>query len=101
MTLERVLDRLDTLLDRQAEMNAILAKQETSLKEHIRRTDLLEAIAADQREELDVRIEALQAQLKPIETHVSMLRGAGKVAAAILSVIGVAAAIAKVIVEIL
>jgi hypothetical protein len=74
MDIERIHDKLDALNDKQAEMNAILAVQAEQLRIHILRTDQLEALAQDYRDEMLEKV-------TPIEAHVQMLKGAGKLAA--------------------
>lgn len=49
----KILEKLDTISSDMSEMKVTLAKQEVSLQEHIRRTNLLEG------------------KLQPIEEHVS------------------------------
>jgi len=65
-------EKMDVLLKQQGEMNVILALQEVSLAEHIKRTDILEA------------------KLEPVEKHVDAVNvilkiiGALSVAATII-----------------
>lgn len=56
----RLFDKLDSLDERLNNIDITLAKQETSLAEHIRRTNLLEE------------------KLEPVEKHVTMLNGVAK-----------------------
>ena len=52
--------KLDKIVDKIGSIDSTLASQHTSLREHIRRTELLEA------------------QLRPVEKHVAMIQGALK-----------------------
>jgi hypothetical protein len=88
MDIERIHDKLDTLIDKQSEMNAILAVQAEQLRIHILRTDQLEALAQDYREEMLDKVE-------PIEEHVQMLKGAGKAMAIVGTVVGLVLAALK------
>lgn len=79
MDSNRIDEKLDVIIEKQAEMNTILAVQAEQLRIHIARTDALEALAQDYREEADEQREAMLEKLRPIEDHVTMLRGASKV----------------------
>jgi len=70
--IERIETKVDKVLEQQAEMNNVLAKQHEQLIYHIRRTDLLEQ------------------ELKPIAEHVTVVKG-------IIRLIGVGAAVAAII----
>jgi len=72
VTIERVFEKLDDIASKQADMNAILASQAVELKDHIRRTALLEEA-----------VEVIRADVKPIEQHVAKVGLAAKIAAAI------------------
>lgn len=70
--LERVEDKVDGIAKDVSAINSTLSAQHESLKEHIRRTELLEA------------------ELKPVKRHVDMVSGAIKaitVAGAIIALI--------------
>ena len=58
-------EKLDVLIEEQHSMNIILAKQEVSLAEHIKRTNILES------------------KLEPVEKHVSMVNAGLKIIGAI------------------
>lgn len=68
--LDKVEDRLDT-------MDKTLVKQEENLKEHMRRTDLLEK------------------DMQPVKKHVAMVHGAFKLIGLIGTLIAIAVGIAK------
>ena len=85
---ELVLEKLDKIADKQAEMTAILAVQSEQLKHHIARTDALEALVHDNYEHLEDR-------LIPVQEHVVMLRGMTKVLAVAGAVLGMLIGIAK------
>lgn len=77
--INKKLDRLDERLDCIQTLQAVHTEQ---LKEHMRRSDLLER-----------RIEQVDLELKPVEKHVAMVNGAfkllgfiGTIAAAILAI---------------
>lgn len=89
MDSNKINEKLDIIIDKQSEMNVILAVQAEQLRIHIARTDALEALAQDYREEADEQRESMIAKLRPIEDHVTMLRGAGKV----FAVLGAVAAL--------
>lgn len=96
MDSNKINEKLDIIIDKQSEMNVILAVQAEQLRIHIARTDALEALAQDYREEADEQRESMIAKLRPIEDHVTMLRGAGKVFAILGSVLALALAALKI-----
>lgn len=75
--LDRVLDKLDKLDERLDSVDKTLVKQEASLSEHIRRTELLED------------------DLKPVKAHVAQVNGAMKFIGLLSLVLGIIAAIAQ------
>jgi hypothetical protein len=66
--LERVIQQLDTLDSRLDSVDRTLVKQEENLKEHMRRTELLEK----QHDKL------LHEELLPIKSHVEQVKGITK-----------------------
>lgn len=86
---ERVLTKLDKIEDQLADMNATLKVQAQQLREHMRRTEVLEMLAQDYRDESDAWREAMLDKVKPIEDHVTMLRGAAK----LFAILGAVAAL--------
>ena len=81
-------DKLDTVLDKiDDRLNSIditLAKQSTSLQEHIRRTELAEE-----------NIELLRTEIKPLSQHVVTINSLAK----IISVLAAIAVIARLFLE--
>jgi len=77
--IELKLDRLDERLDK---ISITLTSQAVTLKEHVRRTNIAEQ-----------RIDSLGLDLKPIQRHVSQIRGVGK----FIGLLGTLSAIAAVI----
>lgn len=69
--IKRFEDKLDKVVEKQAEMGATLSAQHTSLQEHMRRTTLIEN------------------QLMPIKTQADMIKGAVKLLALIGIIIGI------------
>lgn len=72
--LERVYDRQEKLVDSVHEINITLAKQHISLEEHIRRSQAAEEAIA-----------IMRTELKPIESHVVVMKAIMKIGAALLS----------------
>jgi len=69
--LDRIEDKVDTIVDKIGSIDATLAAQHVSLKEHIRRTALLEA------------------EIKPVKRHVDMVNGALKLLGLISLLLGI------------
>lgn len=76
---ERILNKLDKMEDQLAKMNATLKVQAQQLREHMRRSETLEMLAQDYRVEADAWRVAMLDKIKPVEDHVTMMRGASKV----------------------
>jgi len=57
--MKKLEEKIDQLIDTQQDMNETLIRQELNLKEHMRRTEILED------------------EIKPIVKHVAMVKGAG------------------------
>lgn len=74
---KRVLEKLDKMDDRLNSVDKTLAEQHVSLKDHIRRTEILEE------------------QVKPIEDNMTMAKGVLKFIGFGATAIGAAVAIAK------
>lgn len=79
MDSNRIYEKLDKIDDQLATMNATLKVQAQQLREHMRRTEVLEMLSQDYRDESDAWREAMLVKLKPVEDHVTMLKGAAKV----------------------
>jgi uncharacterized protein YaaN involved in tellurite resistance len=80
--LGRILDKIDTIDSSLTEISVTLGKQEVSLSEHIKRTNLLEE-----------RIELLREEMRPVEKHVFYMHGALKALGVVSLIIGVLVAI--------
>lgn len=79
MDSNRIYEKLDKIDEQLATMNATLKVQAQQLREHMRRTEVLEMLSQDYRDESDAWREELLAKIKPVEDHVTMLKGAAKV----------------------
>ncbi len=69
-TLNRIFNKLEAIDEKQAIMGEVQVKHEENLREHMRRTELLEQ------------------ELRPVKKHVEQVRGASKLIAALVPVIG-------------
>lgn len=68
------------------QLTATAAAQQVSLEEHMRRTEANEK-----------HLELIESRVSPLEAHVSMWAGAGKVLAILGTLAGIAAAVYKVL----
>ena len=75
--LERILDRIDNLVNEMSEIKVILAKQEAAIEEHIYRTNLLEE-----------SVEALRKEVEPVKKHVTYVEIALKLVGGIAVLVG-------------
>lgn len=76
---KRVEEKLDKVADDISQINITLAKQEVSLAEHIRRTNVLEQ------------------KLEPVEKHVAMVNGGLKIVGIVALLVGIIEGIVKII----
>jgi len=75
--LERIEDKLDKVSDHISSIDVTIAQQHLSLKEHIRRTNLLEQ------------------DMKPVKQHVIMINGVLKFIGLLATLLGLAATFTK------
>ena len=75
------LDKIDERIDR---VDVTLVKQEVNLKEHMRRTELLES-----------QHENLKDALVPVNAHIHQIKGAGKLIGILSAAVAVAGSVAK------
>jgi len=80
--LGRIMDKIDSIDSSLNDMAITLAKQEVSLAEHIKRSNLLEE-----------RLELLREEMRPVEKHVFYMHGALKALGVLSVVVGVVLAI--------
>lgn len=83
-----IIEKLDKIADKQAEMTAILAVQAEQLRIHVARTDALETL-------VQLHYEELYDEILPIRDHVSIIKGIGKALAALLALAGFVVALLK------
>ena len=84
--LEPYVTKLDRIADDITEIRVTQGSQATDLAHHIRRTDLLED-----------RVEQLAVSIEPVKAHVQQVRGVGIFLGVVLTVIGIAAALLKLV----
>jgi len=77
--LHRIENKIDKVVEHIASIDVTLGEQHVSLKDHIRRTEILEE------------------QIKPISRHVDMVVGVGKFLSWFAGAVGFAAAVAELI----
>lgn len=75
--IERVLNKIDSLDDKLASIDKTLAKQETNLELHMKRSDHLETL-----------IELQSKRLEPVERHVSNVTFLIKIVAGLIAIGG-------------
>jgi len=80
-----IIHRLESIYSDVGEIKITAAKQEENLKEHMRRSDLLE-------EEVNL----LKTQLKPLQNYLVMLQGLAKALALIGVAVSIIAGLAKI-----
>jgi chromosome segregation ATPase len=84
--LDKIDAKLDKIDERLGSIDVTLAKQEVNLKEHMRRTHLNE-----------VSIAKIKDDIVPINKHINMLEGVLKFFGVISLLVGIVAAVVKVI----
>lgn len=75
-----ILKKLDDMDDKINNIDKTLVRNTASLEEHIRRTELLEGA------------------MKPVQEHVSMMKGAAKLIGYVSVIVGIAVALVKFVV---
>lgn len=83
-------NKLDKILDTQITHGKLLAVQTAQLKEHMRRSDLLE-------KKIDIEIKAIEEDIEPLEDHVKGVRFMGKAIIGLGAVSGAILAILKLV----
>ena len=81
--MDRLLEKLDKIEEKIANIDVTLAKQHVSLDTHIKRTDLLEKLVNEIRKE----------EIAPISKHVARVEGALKFVGFLSVLIGIAAGV--------
>lgn len=84
--IDKVNNKLDQIIDKQYSIDKTLVKQEASLSEHIRRTDLLEK-----------KIEMTDNDLRPVIRHVNGMKFLGKSLVVLSLIIGIILGMVKLI----
>ena len=84
--LSKIEDKIDQVKEHIASIDITLAGQHESLKAHMRRSDLLER-----------HLEMVQAEIKPIERHVTMVNGALKLLGLTSIIVGCIAGVLEII----
>ena len=83
---DRLDDKLSGLQEDVNEIKVLDAEQNAQLAQHMKRSDLLE-----------IRVEQVQSEIKPIQTHIDMVKGAFKLVAVSATVVGMVAALIKIV----
>lgn len=82
--LKSIEKKVDKVEERLGSIDVTLVKQEENLKEHMRRTELLEN-----------QHQLFQDQLEPIKSHVDQIKGAGR----LIAILGAAATVVGALVQ--
>lgn len=72
---ERLLDKMDLLVDSVADLRVIVAKQEENIRYHIKRTDLLEQQVEISKKEFLENIKPIQKHVVYVETFLKIMGG--------------------------
>jgi phage-related tail protein len=87
--LERAIHQLDKIDDKMESVDKTLVRQEENLREHMRRTELLEIQHEDLKHNLNT-------ELEPVKSHINQVKGAVKILSFAIPIIGaIAGAIYK------
>lgn len=84
--LERMLDKLDALDERLNKIEVTLERNTVTVEDHARRSDLLE-----------MALEQIWDEIKPVQAHVDKVEGALKVFGGLCAAVGALAAILKIV----
>lgn len=94
---DRLLAKQDQMCDDIGEIKVILARQEESLRHHIRRTELAEEAIQINREQLDVSLKQLEVDLLPVKKHVDLVNAGFKIISGLGVLVAIAVGIIKII----
>lgn len=89
-TIERLIELQDKISEDITQIKVIQAKQEENLREHMRRTQILE-------ERQDKFVEHFDTELKPIKSHINLIEAGLKIGGIGAAIISMLATILKVI----
>lgn len=89
-TIERLVEQQDKIMENITEIKVIQAKQEENLREHMRRTELLE-------ERQDRFVSHFDDELKPIKSHISFIEAGLKIGGISAAVVSFVASVIKLI----
>ena len=84
--LDYIITKIDKITEDINDIKVLDAEQNAQLAQHIKRSDLLET-----------RVEQVHAEIKPIQTHVDMVKGGLKLIAIIGTIVGILVAIKELI----
>lgn len=99
----KVNDVYDKLVEHQGqiaedigEIKVTLARQEESLRHHIRRTELAEEAISLNRKHLDIAIEKLNKDFEPVKSHVQLINSGFKIVGGVSVLVSIIAGIVKI-----
>lgn len=90
--MEEILKQLNSIAKDISQIKVIVAVQSEQLKEHMRRTNLLEVRIEQVSKDSKIQTEAIENSIKPVQKHVDQINGALKLIgliATLVSIIGV------------
>lgn len=94
---DRLLAKQDQMSDDIAEIKVILARQEESLRHHIRRTELAEEAIDINRQQLDASLKQLDIDLLPVKKHVDLVNAGFKIVSGLGVLVAIIVGIIKII----
>lgn len=88
-------EKLDKIVDNVGEIKVTQAIHTEQLKEHMRRTDLLEKKQDRHEENTKEEFERIEEEIKPVTEHVHNLKGIKKLLLTLTAIVGLLAALGK------
>ena len=94
---DRLLSKQEQMADDISEIKVILARQEESLRFHIKRTELAEEAIQINRAQLDASLKQLDIDLLPVKKHVDLVNAGFKIVSGLGVLVAIIVGIIKII----
>lgn len=86
---------LDKLGEDMSDIKITLAKQESNIEHHVKRSDLLEEVVEIARQENKTDIKELRKEVESNKRHVYLMKSLGRIIVAVVAISGVVVAVLR------
>lgn len=88
---------LRRMLDKQEVMNSDIGEIKVDLQYHVKRTNLLEELVNDNKDEVHALLKKIDAEIQPVKSHVALVNSVLKMLGALSVLVGIISGILKII----